>query len=74
VVGATGSTQSILTWVLQVTFNVLSSQSHPLAARVAATIRTERPNFTRIGRELAGSITAKSDIKGAWRFTCNVRI
>jgi hypothetical protein len=72
--GATVSTQSILTWVLQVTSNLLSSQSHTLAVLVAAAIRTERPNLARIGREIAGPITAKSAIKRAWRFTCNGRV
>jgi hypothetical protein len=68
------STQSILTWVVQVTSNLLFSQSQTLAVLVAAAIRTERPNLARIGREIAGPITAKSAIKRAWRFTCNERI
>jgi hypothetical protein len=45
-----------------------------LAVLVAAAIRTERPNLARIGREMAGPITAKSAIKRAWRFTCNERV
>jgi len=72
--GATVSTQSILTWVLHVTSNLLSIQSHTLAVLVAAAIRTERPNLARIGREMAGPSTAKSTIKRAWRFTCNERV
>jgi hypothetical protein len=44
-----------------------------LAILVAAAIRTERPHLARIGREILGSITAKSAIKRAWRFNCNER-
>jgi hypothetical protein len=52
----------------------LPSQSQTLAVLVAAAIRCERPNLAQVGREMAGSVTAKSAIKRAWRFTCNERI
>jgi hypothetical protein len=52
----------------------LPSQSKTLAVLVAAAIRCERPNLAQVGRAMAGSITAKSAIKRAWRFTCNQRI
>src|SRR5262249_38169505 len=72
--GATVPNESIVQWIASVTSNLLRSQSATLAVLVAAAIRTERPNLARMGREMAGPITAKSDIKRAWRFTCNERI
>jgi hypothetical protein len=72
--GATGSTQSILTWVATVTANLPPSQSRTLAVLVAAAIHTERPNLATIGRRLAGPTTAKSAIKRAWRLTDNGRV
>jgi hypothetical protein len=68
------STESLLTWVLTATSRLLPSQSKTLAVLVAAALRCERPHLAQIGRGLAGSITAKSAIKRAWRFTCNERI
>jgi hypothetical protein len=54
--------------------NLLSSKSKTLAVLVAAAIRSERPNLARIGREMAGPLTARSAIKRAWRFTGNERV
>jgi hypothetical protein len=67
--GATVSTESILSWVLSATTRLLPSQSKTLAVLVAAPLRCERPNLAQIGRGMAGPTTAKSAIKGAWRFT-----
>lgn len=68
------SAQSILSWVVCVTADLLPSQSRTLAVLVAACIRTERPNLASLGRRLAGPTTAKSAIKRAWRFTDNHRV
>ena len=68
------STQSILEWVIVVTSNLLPSQSATLAALVAAAVRTERLNLATIGREMAGTVSAKHTIKRALRFTCNRRV
>lgn len=68
------STQSILTWVVCVTSNLLPSQSRTLAALVAAAVRCERPDLATIGRRMAGPTSAKHAIKRAWRFTCNRRV
>ncbi|MBX6316565.1 MAG: hypothetical protein IRY99_27170 [Isosphaeraceae bacterium] len=68
------STQSIITWILGGTSNLRPSQSQTLAVLVAAALRTERPSLAAIGRKLAGSVTAKSAIKRAWRFTDNARV
>jgi hypothetical protein len=68
------SPQSILTWVVAVTSQLLPTRSKTLVVLVAAAIRCERPNLARIGREMAGPITARIAIKRAWRFTCNKRI
>src|SRR5262249_43344181 len=62
------------TWFLPPTSRRPPSQSKTRAVLVAAAIRCERPHLAQIGRGLAGSITAKSAIKRAWRFTCNQRI
>jgi hypothetical protein len=68
------STQSLLSWIVSVTSNLLPSQSRTLAVLVAAAIRTERPNLATIGRRLAGPTTAQSALKRAWRFTDNARV
>jgi hypothetical protein len=72
--GATMPTESILSWVVVATSRLLPSRSKALAVSVAAAIRCERPNLARVGRAMAGPITAKGAIKRAWRFACNERI
>ncbi len=67
-------TQSIVAWIVNVTSNLLPSQSQTLADLVAAAIQTARPNLASIGRQLAGPITTKSAIKRTWRFTDNSRV
>jgi hypothetical protein len=67
------STEPIAQSIVNIASNLFRRRPATLAVLVAAEIQTERPNLARIGREIAGSITAKSAANRAWQLTSNER-
>lgn len=63
-----------ITWIMTVCTDLRLSQTKTLAQLVAATLGVGRISLAAIGRQLAGTTSAKHRIKRTWRFTSNRRV